>query len=152
MYDDIWTAGKCMYKVEPIVADNGELIIYAPHITEISYTHGKIIDRTGYHVRDYFLKQWPKFKKFPWGILAHSTHVRGIGTYVDGVEKCRVRVTLATQIPERRCRKINLGYRDPDTIDVSEWDGHEGEGKLYVPKAGEMLYRLADRPDWQRLQ
>ncbi|KPJ57916.1 MAG: hypothetical protein AMS15_09440, partial [Planctomycetes bacterium DG_23] len=53
MYDDIWTAGKCMYKLEPVVADGGELIIYAPHITEVSYTHGKYLDKIGYHTRDY---------------------------------------------------------------------------------------------------
>jgi len=151
MYDDIWTAGKCMYKMEPVVADGGELIIYAPHVTEISYTHGKIIDEVGYHTRDYFLAQWDKFKHYPWGVLAHSTHVRGIGTYENGVEKCRVKVTLATGIPEQRCRKVNLSYRDPASIDISYWEGHEADGRLYVPKAGEMLYKLKDLPDWQRL-
>ena len=151
MYDDIWTAGKCMYKMEPVVADGGELIIYAPHVTELSYTHGKVIDQVGYHTRDYFLAQWDKFKHFPWGVLAHSTHVRGIGTYQDGVEKCRVQVTLATGIGEERCRKVNLGYRDPGSIDVSDWEGQEDKGRLYVPKAGEMLFKLRDLPDWQRL-
>jgi len=151
MYDDIWTAGKCMYKMEPVVADGGELIIYAPHVTELSYTHGKIIDEVGYHTRDYFLAQWEKFKDYPWGVLAHSTHVRGIGTYDNGVENCRVQVTLATGIPQERCRKVNLGYRAPATIDISDWQGREDEGRLYVPKAGEMLYKLRDLPDWQRL-
>jgi len=150
MYDDIWTAGKCMYKMECVVADGGELIIYAPHVTEISYTHGQVIDQIGYHTRDYFLAQWEKFKDYPWGVLAHSTHVRGIGTYADGVERCRVQVTLATAIPASRCRKVNLGYRDPASIDVSEWSGREAEGRLYVPKAGEMLYKLKDPPAWQR--
>jgi len=87
MYDEIWVAGKCMYKLEPVVADGGELIIYGPHIHEISITHGTIIKEIGYHTRDYFLAQWEKFKDYPGGILAHSTHVRGIGAYEDGVEK-----------------------------------------------------------------
>jgi len=152
MYDDIWTAGKCMYKMECVVADGGELIIYAPHITEISYTHGHIIDEIGYHTRDYFLAQWERFKHYPWGVLAHSTHVRGIGTFENGQERCRVRVTLATGIPEQRCRKVNLGYRDPASIDVDHWRGHEDEGRLYVPKAGEMLYKLKDPPAWQRFE
>ena len=26
MYDELWTAGKCMYKLEPVLADDGELI------------------------------------------------------------------------------------------------------------------------------
>ena len=150
MYDDIWTAGKCMYKMEPVVADGGELIIYAPHVTEVSYTHGEVLDRIGYHTRDYFLAQWERFKDEPWGVLAHSTHVRGIGTYEDGVEKCRVQVTLATGIPEERCRKVNLGYRDPKSIDPAEWQDAEDAGRLYVPRAGEMLYKLKDPPAWQR--
>jgi nickel-dependent lactate racemase len=143
MYDDLWTAAKGMYKLEPAIADGGEVIIYAPHITEVSYTHGQIIDQIGYHVRDYFLKQWDGFKQYPWGVLAHSTHLRGIGTFEDGVEKARIRVTLATGIPEERCRRINLGYMDPAAIDVAEWEGREDEGVLVVPKAGEMLYRVA---------
>ncbi len=148
MYDEIWTAGKCMYKLEPVLADDGELIIYAPHITEISVTHGAIIERIGYHCRDYFLKQWDKFKHEPWGVLAHSTHVRGIGKYENGVEKCRAQVTLATQIPEEKCRKINLGYRDLKKINIEDYANREDEGVLLVRKAGEMLYHLKNPPKW----
>jgi nickel-dependent lactate racemase len=147
MYDEIWVAGKCMYKLEPVVADGGELIIYGPHIREISLTHGKTIQRIGYHVRDYFLKQWELFEREPWGILAHSTHVRGIGTYDNGVEKPRVQVTLATQIPESVCRTINLGYRDPASITVAEYQNREDVGVLCVPKAGEMLFRLRNESE-----
>jgi nickel-dependent lactate racemase len=150
MYDEIWVGGKCMYKLEPVVADGGELIIYAPHIREISRTHGARIERIGYHTRDYFLAQWERFRDEPWGILAHSTHVRGIGTYVNGIEQPRIRVSLATQIPENVCRAINLGYRDPRSINVADYQDREDEGILYVPKAGEMLYRLTDSPDWAR--
>jgi nickel-dependent lactate racemase len=81
MYDDIWTAAKGMYKLEPVIADGGEVVIYAPHIAEFSYTHGNLLAEIGYHVRDYFVKQWDRFKDYPGGILAHSTHLRGIGTY-----------------------------------------------------------------------
>lgn len=142
MYDEIWVAGKCMYKLEPVVADGGELIIYGPHIHEVSITHGALIKRIGYHTRDYFLAQMDKFTDIPGGILAHSTHVRGIGTYEDGVEKCRVQVTLATSIPEAECRAINLGYRDWRTIDPEQWRNHEDEGLLLVERAGEVLYHL----------
>jgi nickel-dependent lactate racemase len=150
MYDELWVGGKCMYKLEPVVADGGELIIYAPHIHEISLTHGHLIRQIGYHCRDYFLKQWDKFKDIAWGTIAHSTHVRGIGKYEDGVERCRVKVTLATGIPEEICREINLGYRDPATINPADYANREDEGVLYVPKAGEMLYHLKQRPDWAR--
>ena len=142
MYDDIWTAGKCMYKLEPVVADNGELIIYAPHIKQVSETHGKIIEKIGYHVRDYFVKQMDRFKDIPGGIMAHSTHVKGIGSFENGQEKPRVNVVLATRIPRETCDKINLGYRDPDSIDISDWENREAESILYVPKAGESLYRI----------
>jgi len=145
MYDDLWTAAKGMYKLEPAIADGGEVVIYAPHITEISYTHGAIIDEVGYHVRDYFVKQWDRFKDYPWGVLAHSTHLRGGGTFENGVEKPRIRVTLATGIPEERCRQVNLGYLDPETVRLKEWEGRQEEGVLVVPKAGETLYRLANR-------
>ena len=148
MYDEIWVGGKCMYKLEPVVADGGELIIYAPHIREISRTHGERIRRIGYHTRDYFLAQWERFRDEPWGILAHSTHVRGIGSYDNGIEKPRIRVTLATQIPKAVCDAIDLGYRDPRSIDVAAYQDREGEGVLYVPRAGEMLYRLKNPPAW----
>ncbi|MDB6067695.1 MAG: hypothetical protein JWR26_3903 [Pedosphaera sp.] len=148
MYGEIWTAGKCMYKLEPVLADGGELIIYAPHISEVSVTHGKDIEEVGYHCRDYFLKQWDEFKHHPWGVLAHSTHVRGIGTYENGVEQCRAKVTLATQIPPEKCARINLGYRDPKSISVEDFANREDEGVLLVRKAGEMLYQLTNPPAW----
>ncbi|MDB6034813.1 MAG: hypothetical protein JWM16_5151 [Verrucomicrobiales bacterium] len=148
MYDEVWTGGKAMYKLEPVLADGGELIIYAPHISEVCVAHGKTIMEVGYHCRDYFLKQWDKFKHYPWGVLAHSTHVRGIGTYENGVEKCRVQVTLATSIPPEVCKKINLGYRDPKTINIEEYANREEEGVLLVRKAGEMLFHLRKQPKW----
>jgi len=130
-----------------VVADGGELIIYGKHIHEVSVTHGRLIARIGYHVRDYFLKQMDRFQDIPGGILAHSTHVRGMGTFENGVEKPRVQVTLATMIPEAECRAINLGYRDPDSIHPDEWRDREDEGYLLVPDAGEILYRLQSERD-----
>ncbi|NLE46373.1 MAG: DUF2088 domain-containing protein [Chloroflexi bacterium] len=144
LYDDIWTAAKGMYKVDPVVVDGGEVIIYAPHIGELSYTHGKVLDEVGYHVCDYFVKQWDRFKDYPWSVLAHSTHLCGIGTYEGGEEHPRIRVTLATRIPRERCEKVGLGYMDPDTIDPEEWADREDEGILLVRRAGEMLYRLKE--------
>ena len=144
MYDDIWTAGKVMYKLEPILADGGVLIIYAPHITEVSYTHGKWLDKIGYHTRDYYLKRMEQFTDVPRGILAHSTHVKGIGTYINGVEKPRVEVILATGIDKERCDKINLGYMNHEQIEIPLYENREDEGILVVHHAGEVLHRLAD--------
>ncbi|MGH8046345.1 MAG: lactate racemase domain-containing protein [Chthoniobacterales bacterium] len=148
MYDELWVAGKCMYKLEPVVADGGELIIYAPHLKEVSEVHGRLIREIGYHCRDYFLKQWDRFKDYPWGVLAHSTHVHGIGTYENGIEQRRVMVTLASQIPPDVCRQINLGYRDPATINPNDYANREDEGVLLVPKAGERLFHLESKPQW----
>jgi len=142
MYDDLWTGAKGMYKLEPAVADGGEVVIYAPHITEVSYVHGHYIDQIGYHVRDYFTAQWKKFEHIPWGVLAHSTHLRGDGTFIAGVEEARIRVTLATGIPRERCEAIGLGYLDPNQVDLQEWNDRENEGILLVRRAGEQLYRV----------
>jgi len=146
MYEELWVGGKATYKLEPVVQDGGELIIYAPHITRISATHGALIERIGYHVRDYFLSQMDKFTDIPGGVLAHSTHVKGVGTYVGGVERPRINVVLATGIPEATCHRINLGYRDHATIDPEAWRDREDDGLLLVPTAGETLYRLRNDP------
>jgi len=144
-YDDLWTAAKAMYKTEPAVMDGGEVIIYAPQISKISYTHGPLIDQIGYHVRDYFVNQWERFRHLPGGILAHSTHVKGAGTFDSstGIETPRIQVTLATGISEQRCRQVNLGYTDHRDIDPQTWASREGDGSLVVPHAGEVLYRIA---------
>ncbi|KGN30888.1 hypothetical protein N802_05690 [Knoellia sinensis KCTC 19936] len=141
MYDDIWTGAKGFYKLEPVVADGGEVILYAPHITEISTSHPEILE-IGYHCRDYFVKQWDKFKHIHWGTLAHSTHLRGAGTYdaETGEERLRVKVTLATRIPEEKCHQANLGYVDPDSIDLAAEEADDES--FVVPNAGEVLFRL----------
>ncbi|MBX3745348.1 MAG: DUF2088 domain-containing protein [Verrucomicrobiae bacterium] len=148
MYDELWTGGKCMYKLEPVLADGGELIIYAPHIREISATHGRLLLEIGYHCRDYFLQQWNRFRDYPWGVLAHSCHVHGLGTYHEGIETPRARVTLATAIPPETCRRINLGYRDPASLQPEDFRNREEEGVLLVPRAGEMLFHLKQKPAW----
>jgi nickel-dependent lactate racemase len=141
-YDEIWTAGKVMYKLEQAVAQGGDLIIYAPHIKEISTTWGESIERIGYHVRDYFLTDMDRFNDIPRGVLAHSTHVRGSGTFENGLEKPDVNVILATGIPREKCERVNLGYMNPDDIDLSRYRDKEDQGILFVDNAGETLYRL----------
>jgi nickel-dependent lactate racemase len=148
IYDELWTAGKVMYKLEPVVADGGSLTIYAPHLRHISRTWENHLERIGYHVRDWFLQRLELFADVPRGVLAHSTHVRGVGRFEDGIEKPRIEVVLATGLPEETCRRICLGYRDPHSIRLEELRGREAEGILVVQPAGEVLYRLAsDRPE-----
>jgi hypothetical protein len=99
------------------------------------------ISAIGYHCRDYFVGQWDRFAHLPWSELAHSTHLRGAGTWdpVAG-ERCRVTVTLATGIPEPEVRAVGLDHLDPASIDVDAWAA-DGD-TLAVPDAGEHLYRL----------
>jgi nickel-dependent lactate racemase len=141
MYDEMWTGAKGFYKVEPVVADGGEVVVYAPHITELASSHPQIHE-IGFHCRDYFVARWDEVKDVHWGVLAHSTHLRGAGTYdpATGEETFRVRVTLATGIPEEVCRKVNLGYLDPASVDVEAY--RSDPGTLVVPRAGETLFRL----------
>lgn len=140
MYEDIWTGAKGFYKMEPIVADGGEVILYAPHITQVAEMHPGLAE-IGYHNRDYYVKQWDKFKDHPWGELAHSTHLRGMGTFddVEG-EKNRVKVTLATQIPPEVCEQYNVAYLDPASVDIAEYEADPDT--LVVHNAGEVLHRL----------
>jgi len=143
IYEEVWVAGKAMYKLEPIVAEGGELVIHGPHIKAVSFMHGKDISRVGYHVLDYFVKQWDRFAHESKLILAHSTNVKGIGTYENGIERPRITVTLATAIAQRDCEAINLAYRDVSAIDIARWK--EDPDTLVVEEAGQVLYRLKEQ-------
>jgi len=95
----------------------------------------------GYHNRDYYVKQWERFKDHPWGELAHSTHLRGMGTFddVEG-ERNRVTVTLATSIPRDVVESYNLNYLDPADVDIAAMEADPET--LVVHNAGEVLHRL----------
>lgn len=143
-YDDIWTAAKGCYKMQPAMADGGEVVIYAPHVTEVSEQHPEIYD-IGYHSIEYFTKQWDQFQGVPKGVLAHSTHVRGAGTFdpETGVETNRIKVTLCTQIPQEICEQVNLGYLALEDADFDAWNA---DPTVFVQEnAGEVLYRLTPR-------
>ncbi len=140
-YDDIWTAAKGCYKMQPAMADGGEVVIYAPHVTEVSEQHPEIYD-IGYHSIEYFTKQWEKFSDVPKGVLAHSTHVRGSGTYdpETATENNRIKVTLCTQIPAEICEQVNLGHLALEDADFDAWNA---DPDVFVQEnAGEVLYRL----------
>jgi nickel-dependent lactate racemase len=138
-YPDLWTGAKGFYKVEPVVADGGEVVLYAPHITEIAAMHPRLME-IGYHCRDFFLAHWDRYRDVPLGELAHSTHLFGAGTYDATGEHQRVQVTLATGIREEVVRGANLGYLAPEAVDLEGWAADSGA--LVVPDAGEVLYRL----------
>lgn len=147
-YPDMWTGAKAMYKLEPVVADGGELVVVAPHITEFSSVHGAEIARVGYHVRDYFLARWDDFCHTPWKILAHSTHLKGDGTYdASSGEHPRITVTLATAIPEATVRMHALNWLDPRDAALRRDLSDPDDDTLVVEDAGEILFRLTDDLD-----
>ena len=142
-YDELWTAAKGVYKVDPVLADGGTVILYAPHVREVSRTHGADIAKVGYHCRDYITGQWDRWRDLPWGVLAHSTHVRGSGTWDRAAgERCRTTVALATGISREETEALGLAYVDPATVDRAAWEADPAA--LVVPDAGETLYRLDD--------
>jgi len=147
MYEDLWTGAKGMYKVEPAVAEGGEVILYAPHITELSFAYGDILRQTGYHVIEYYTSQWKRFKQYPIGVISHGPEVVGRGSFKNGVETHRVRLRLATGISEQLCQQVSLEYLDPASINLTDYIGRESDGILYIPKAGEILYQLASQRD-----
>ena len=140
-YTDLWTGAKAAYKIEPAMADHGELVVYAPGIKELSFTHGETLMKLGLHVRDYFLEHMDRFRGMSLTAMAFSTLIKGEGIYVDGIEKPRIEVILATGIPEKTCRRLNIGYRDPGEIETSAWENREDEGVHIIRDAGEVLHR-----------
>jgi nickel-dependent lactate racemase len=139
-YQDIWTAAKGFYKVEPVVADGGEVILYAPHVQQLAAMHPEI-EQIGYHCRDYFVGQWEKFRDLHWGVLAHSTHLRGAGTWDPATgEHLRVEVTLSTGIAEDVVRRANLNHLAPADFDLAAYENDPET--LVIPNAGEILHRL----------
>jgi lactate racemase len=142
MYDELWTAAKAMYKLEPAIALGGEVVVYAPHLDEISRVHGKFIRQVGYHILPYLLANWDRFQGIPLGVLAHSAHLRGSGIMENGIEKPNVSVVLASRISAEECARLNLGYLDPAAINMQDWRDQEGNGILVVPRAGELLFRV----------
>lgn len=142
MYEDIWTGAKGFYKLEPVCADGGQVIIYAPHITEVAAMHPGLRE-IGYHSIEYFTKQWDRFRDHPWGELAHSTHVTGLGTYdpETGTERNRVRRAFATAISPEVCAAYNVEHIDPASLDLDAL--RADPDTLVVDHAGEVLHRLA---------
>jgi nickel-dependent lactate racemase len=150
IYDDFWTGAKAFYKVEPIVADGGELIVYAPKMTRLSKTHDPLLRRIGFHVSRYYQANMHRFAGIRKAVLAYSSLVKGTGDYRNGQETTRVRIVLSTGIPERLCRELNLDWRDPRELDPRQWEGREEEGIGLVREAGEVLYRVGGQEEAQR--
>ncbi len=142
IYDDFWTGAKAIYKIEPIVEDGGELIVYAPNIKDFSITHNNFIEEMGYHIKDYFLNKMSQYNKLPKAVMSYCTLVKGAGTLRNGREEPRINVVLASGISKERCEKVHINYKDPEKIHISEWENREEEGIMVIYNSGEVLYRI----------
>jgi nickel-dependent lactate racemase len=143
-YDELWVGGKASYKLGAIIEEGGELIIYAPHLTKLSETHGALIEKYGYapleSVRDMLGVSQELRENLC--IAAHLAHVAYAGRLDhDGKVVPRYRITMATGLDEETCRRVNLGYIDHRTFDYEALrsDAHT----LIVENAGRDLYQAA---------
>jgi lactate racemase len=144
-YDELWVGGKASYKLGGIIERGGELIIYAPHLSAISLTHGALIEKYGYapleRVRD--MVDGSDELRANLCVAAHLAHVSYAGDKgADGVITPRYRITLAANLPEVTCRRVNLGYLDMRTFDPRAY--RDDPDTLTVDNAGRDLY-LVDR-------
>jgi len=70
-------------------------------------------------------------------VLAHSTHVKGLGTYDAATGSSGAHPGHAGHgHPGGALRRINLGYLDPASIRVDEWKGREADGVIVVRAPG----------------
>jgi lactate racemase len=144
-YDELWVGGKASYKLGSVIERGGELIIYAPHLSAISLTHGALIEKYGYapleRVRD--MVEGSDELRANLCVAAHLAHVSYAGDKgADGVVTPRYRITLAANLPEETCRRVNLGYLDMRTFDPRAF--RDDPDTLTVENAGRDLY-LVDR-------
>jgi len=142
-YDELWVGGKASYKLGAIIEEGGELIIYAPHLTKLSETHGTLIEKYGYapleSVRDMLGVSQELRENLC--IAAHLAHVAYAGRLDDrGTVVPRYRITMASGLDERTCRRVNLGYTDFRLFDL---EGIASDpDTLIVSDAGRDLYQV----------
>jgi len=140
-YDELWVGGKASYKLGSVIEEGGELIIYAPHLNNISATHGRLIKKYGYApletVRE--MVEYSNELRANLCVAAHLAHVSyGSALDKDGQVTPRYRITLASAVPEEVCRRVKLGYLDHRTIRREDYENNPNT--LVVENAGRDLY------------
>src|SRR6476646_3514971 len=143
-YDELWVGGKASYKLGAVIDDGGELIIYAPHLTKISETHGALIEKYGYapleSVRDMLGVSQELRENLC--IAAHLAHVSYAGRLdEDGKIVPRYKITMATSLDEAKCRRENLYYLDHKTFNPEAF--RSDPDTLIVENAGRDLYQVS---------
>jgi nickel-dependent lactate racemase len=141
-YDELWVGGKASYKLGAIIDEGGELIIYAPHLTKLSETHGALIEKYGYapleSVRDMLGVSEELRENLC--IAAHLAHVAYAGRLDhEGKIVPRYQITMATGLDEQTCRRVNLGYLDYRTLNYEAM--RSDPDTLIVSDAGRDLYQ-----------
>jgi lactate racemase len=142
-YDELWVGGKASYKLGAIVEEAGELIIYAPHLSKLSETHGALIEKFGYapleSVQDMLGVSQELRENLC--IAAHLAHVAFAGRLDDeGKVVPRYKITLASGLDEETCRQVNLGYLDYRAFDYEAM--RSDPDTLIVNDAGRDLYKV----------
>jgi nickel-dependent lactate racemase len=140
-YDELWVGGKASYKLGSIIEEGGELIIYAPHLTQLSATHGRLIEKYGYapleRVRE--MVEGSDELRANLCVAAHLAHVSyGSATNAAGDLTPRYRITLASAVTEAACRRVNLGFLDPQSFRLEDYQ--MDVDTLVVEDAGRDLY------------
>jgi nickel-dependent lactate racemase len=143
-YDELWVGGKASYKLGAIIEEGGELIIYAPHLTKLSETHGALIEKYGYapleSVRDMLGVSQELRENLC--IAAHLAHVAYAGRIdTEGKIVPRYRITMASGLDEETCRRVNLGYIDYRSFDYESM--RADRDTLIVADAGRDLYQVS---------
>ena len=140
-YDELWVGGKASYKLGGVIEDGGELIIYAPQLKCLSETHGALIEKYGYGVIERMQELVAESGELEENlcVAAHLAHVAYAGRKTDSGEIVpRFQITLASQIDEATCRRVNLGYMDYHEFDRRDYENDLGI--LIVERAGRDLY------------
>lgn len=140
-YDELWVGGKASYKLGGIIEPGGELIIYAPHLQQISATHGRLIEKYGYapleQVRE--MVESSDELRANLAVAAHLAHVSyGSAPRADGTIGPRYRITMASGLDEPTCRRVNLGYLDWRSFRVEDYASDPDT--FIVEDAGRDLY------------
>ncbi len=143
-YDELWTGGKASYKLGGIIEEGGELLIVAPHLRSASDTHGIMIEKYGYApiARVQQLVATNPDLRADLCVAAHLAHVAYAGTSTSAGVEPRYQITLASQIDEETCGRLNLRYRAPHNIDLAVLE--DDRDTLIVQRAGTKLYLLRD--------
>lgn len=140
-YTDLWTGGKASYKLGGLIEDGGELVIYAPHLTKLSETHGAAVEKFGYAPIEQ-VKEWAagshELQK-NLCVAAHLAHVSYSGSGADP-KRPKYKITMASGLSDPLCKKVGLGFADHENFDLAA--ASDDAETLVIQNAGRDLYLL----------